>query len=313
MMTTTQELAALEADFNTVLVPGSIKAAMKQAEAGSRDLWQIDPRKLKTIEGFNPRVHNAEYEAHIRDSADSIKQDGFLAAHPLGGYVATVDGEPVVYIYSGHTRLAATLLAISEGAEILRVPVVVSQSGVSIEDLTVELIRGNGGRQLTVYESGIVCKRLIRYGMTEQEIASRTGITVPLVRNRLALMAAPLKLREMVANDQMSATLAIELINTHGEKALEKAQEAIARAQGDGKGKARKSHTGVSPRVKFVKKRAANLYEAASKVRSDPGFTKLSSDVQELLMGLLSEIDEREDTPVIDPRQVSMDLESTLQ
>lgn len=312
-MSTTHELAALEADFNTVLVPGSIKAAMKQAEAGSRDLWQIDPRKLKTIDGFNPRVHNAEYEAHIRDIADSIKQDGFLQSYPLGGYVAMVDGEPIVYIYSGHTRLAATLLAISEGAEIVRVPVVVSQSGVSMEDLTVELIRGNAGRSLSFYESAIVCKRLIRYGLTEEEISARTGITVPLVRNRLTLMAAPLKLREMVANDQMSATLAIELINTHGEKALDKAEEAIARAQGDGKAKARKAHTGISPRVKFVKKRAANLYEAASKVRSDPGFTNLSGEVQELLLGLLSEIDEREDTPAIDPRQVIMDLESTVQ
>jgi len=312
-MTTTQELAALEADFNTVLVPGSIKAAMKQAEAGSRDLWQIDPRKLKTIDGFNPRVHNAEYEAHIRDIADSIKQDGFLQSYPLGGYVAMVGGEPVVYIYSGHTRLAATLLAISEGAEIVRVPVVVSQSGVSMEDLTVELIRGNSGRPLNFLESAIVCKRLIRYGLTEEEIAARTGITVPLVRNRLTLMAAPLKLREMVANDQMSATLAIELINTHGEKALEKAEEAIARAQGDGKAKARKSHTGISPRVKFVKKRASSLYEAASKVRSDPGFTGLSGEVQELLLGLLSEIDEREDAPSSDPRQVTMDLESTVE
>ena len=312
-MSTTHELAALEADFNTVLVPGSIKAAMKQAEAGSRDLWQIDPRKLKTIDGFNPRVHNAEYEAHIRDIADSIKQDGFLQSYPLGGYVAMVDGEPIVYIYSGHTRLAATLLAISEGAEIVRVPVVVSQSGVSMEDLTVELIRGNAGRSLSFYESAIVCKRLIRYGLTEEEISARTGIMVPLVRNRLTLMAAPLKLREMVANDQMSATLAIELINTHGEKALDKAEEAIARAQGDGKAKARKAHTGISPRVKFVKKRAANLYEAASKVRSDPGFTNLSGEVQELLLGLLSEIDEREDTPAIDPRQVIMDLESTVQ
>lgn len=312
-MTTSQELAALEADFNTVLVPGSIKAAMKQAEAGSRDLWQVDPQKLKTIEGFNPRVHNAEYQAHIRSIADSIKSEGFFSHCPLAGYVAMVDGQPVVYIYSGHTRLAATLLAISEGAEIVRVPVVVSQSGVSMEDLTVELIRGNDGKSLTYYESAIVCKRLIRYGMSEEEIAARTGITVPLVRNRLSLMAAPLKLREMVANDQMSATLAIELINTHGDKALEKAEEAVARAQGDGKDKARKSHTGISPRVKFVKKRAANLYDAASKVRSDPGFTSLSSDVQELLMGLLSEIDEREDTPAIDPRQVSMNLESTVE
>lgn len=309
-MDITQQIASIEADFTTVLVPGSIRGGMKHLDASSRDLWQVDPHKLKIIEGFNPRVHNAEYVAHIRSIADSIKSEGFFQDQPLAGYSAIVDGEPVVYIYSGHTRLAATLLAISEGVEIPRVPVVVSQAGLSMEDMTVALLRGNGGKNLTYYESAIVCKRLVKYGFTEEEIASRTGITVPLVRNRLALMAAPLKLREMVANGQMSATLAIELINTHGDKALDKAEEAMARAQGDGKTKARKTHTGVSPRVKFVKKKASSLYEAANTVRSDPGFQHLSVDVQELVLGLLAEIEEKEDGPTHDPRQTSIEMDA---
>ena len=306
MSTANNQLAIIEADFNTVLVPGSIKGGMKAVEAGSRDLWQIDPTKLRVIEGFNPRVMNDEYKAHIRSIADSIKTEGFFQDQPLAGYVATIEGEPVVFVYNGHTRLAATLLAISEGAEIPRLPVVVSQSGLSMEDMTVALIRGNGGKSLTYYESAVVCKRLIKYGFTEEEISARTGITGPLVRNRLALMAAPLKLREMVANDSMSATLAIELLNNHGDKAVEKAEEAQSRAAEAGKTKVRKAQTAPSARVKFVKKSAPKLYEAASSVRRDPAFTKLSPDVQELLEGLLKEIEGKEDAPTVDPRQIAL-------
>ena len=42
------------------------------------------------------------------------------------------------------------------------------------------------------------------------------GITVPLVKNRLALMAAPLKLREMVANGDLGEIRMVELQYTHG-------------------------------------------------------------------------------------------------
>lgn len=295
MTTPSSSLALLEADFTTILVPGSIKSGMKALDAGSRDLWQIDPTKLRVIAGFNPRVMNDEYRAHIRETADSIKTEGYFQDQPMAGYVATVDGEPVVYVYSGHTRLAATLLAISEGAEITRVPVVVSQAGLSMEDMTVALIRGNDGRSLTYYESAIVCKRLITYGFTEEMIAERTGITLPLVRNRLTLMAAPLRLREMVANESMSATLAIDLINSHGAQALEKAEEAKVRADEAGKTKIRKA--APTPRSKFVKKSAPQLYAAAQIVFQDPGFGRLSPKVRELLKNLLTEIEGKNDAP----------------
>lgn len=306
MTTNTNSITTLEADFTTTLVPGSIKAGMKALDAGSRDLWQIDPTKLRVIEGFNPRVLNDEYRAHIRGIADSIKSEGYFQDQPMAGYVATVDGEPVVYVYSGHTRLEATLIAIKEGAEITRVPVVVSQAGLSMEDMTVALIRGNGGRSLTYYESAVVCKRLVKYGFTEDEIAARTGITSSLVRNRLTLMAAPLKLREMVANDSMSATLAIDLLNSHGDKALEKAEEAKARADVAGKTKIRK--VAATPRSKFVKKSAPKLYEVAKCVLSDSGFARLHPQVKDMLKDLLAEIDGKEDEVTVDPRQTNSDL-----
>lgn len=284
-------IEAVEAEFDKTLVAGSIKGAMRALEAPSRDLWQIDPTKLRVIEGFNPRVMNETYVAHIRSIADSIKTEGFYQDQPLAGYVAVENGETVVYIYSGHTRLKSTLLAISEGAEVPRVPVSISQAGLSMDDMTVGLIRGNGGKELTFYESAIVCKRLLKMGFEEDEIVRRTGLSLPSLASRMRLMAAPLKLREMVGNNALSATLAMDLLAQHGDKALEKFEEAKEVADKAGKTKVRKAQTVAAPHMKFVKKSAPQLYEAASQVRQDPAYKNLSPEVQALLDGIMTGIE----------------------
>lgn len=302
-------LDVIEADFTKTLVSGSIKGAMKAVGAGSRDLWQCDPAKLRIIEGLNPRVMNAQYKAHIRALADSMLSEGYYQDQPLAGYV---DEDENVFVYSGHSRLLAVALAIKEGAEIPRVPVTISQVGLSMEDITVALIRGNSGKNLTFYESAVVCKRLVQYGYEMEEISKRTGIALPLVKNRMALMAAPKKLREMVADEIVSATLAIEMITLHGGKALEKIQEAMEVAATQGKSRVLKAQTvkaDVFDRAKYVKKAAPKLYEAAAVIRDDPGYASLSEATRELLESLLAEIQGKsgEEKPEIDVRQKNIE------
>lgn len=302
-------LDQIEADFNTTLVPASIKGAMKAAGAGSRDLWQIEPSKLRVIEGLNPRVMNDQYKAHIRSLADSIKSEGFYQDQPLAGYAANIDGEAVVFIYSGHSRLLAVALANQEGAEIHRVPVTVSQEGLSMEDITISLIRGNGGKNLTYFESAVVCKRLIKYGFSVEEISERTGITAPLVRNRLTLMAAPLKLRNLVANEVLSATLALEMIATHGDKVLDHVEAAQTRTVDAGKVRVTKAKTQSSERLKFVKKSAPKLYEAAESIQRDPGYASLSQETRTLLERLLDEIRSKAVNDESAPNEDQQDVE----
>ena len=280
-----------QAEFSTEvqLHPGSIKSAMKSAEAGSRDLWQGPPSKLKVLDNFNVRVKDAAYHAHIRWIADSMKTEGVYQDKPLAGYVAVEDGEQVIYIYDGHCRLEGAKLAISEGAEIQKLPVVVSQAGISMEDLSVVLVRGNGGKPLTPYEVGSVCKRLVRYGMEPSEIGTRIGFTETYVNNLLSLMASPLKLRQMVIDGIVAASTAIEMIAKHGEKALEKLVEAQERANAAGKERVTNKH--IAPDHAFkkaVKKSAQTMYTTITEIKADPGFDKLSPAVREKLEELLN-------------------------
>lgn len=290
---TTENTQIFEDEFSATLVPTSIKGAMKAVGAVSRDLWRVKPSELRVIKGFNPRVMNESYKAHIRALADSMKSEGYYPDQPLAGYTAKVDDEQVVFIYSGHSRLLAVELANSEGAEITHVPVTVSMEGLSMDDMAVALIRGNGGKNLTYYESAVVCRRLVKYGFSLEEIATRTGIAVPLIKNRLSLMAAPLRLRELVANEVISATLAIEMIAEHGDKALEKIEGAQESLKKEGKVRITKKETektGIFERSKFVKKVAPKLYEAAGAVRDDPGYKSLSEETRKMIDELLDEI-----------------------
>lgn len=289
MSTVSNKQINAQLGFETELHPGSIKSAMKLAEAGSRDLWQVPPAALHVLDNFNARIKDASYYAHIRWLADSMKLEGFYQHEPLAGYVAKVGDEQVIYIYEGHCRREAALLAISEGAEILNVPVVVSQAGLSMEDLTVALVRSNGGKPLSPYEVGVVCKRLVRFGLEVSVIASRLSLTEQHVNNLLSLMASPIDLRKMVIEGVVSATTAIEMLAKHGEKALERLQEAQARANAAGKTRVTGKH--VAPDHAFkkaVKKSAVPMFQAITEIKADPGYQGLAPSVREKLEGLLA-------------------------
>lgn len=282
-------------DYERQLVPGSLKPAMKEVGAGSRDLWQVPPERLRPIPGFNVRVRNADYEAHIRRLADSMKSEGFYQDKPLAGYVAHEGDEQVIYFYDGHSRHEAALLAISEGAEIPRLPVVVSRAGASLEDLTVALVQANNGKPLMAYEVAAVCKRLSRYGWTELEIAKRLGFTVTYVNDLLLLAAAPHEIREMVIQDRVAATLAIKALKDHGAKALEFLLAAERRAQASGKTKVTAKHAPGAGYQKAVRKSAPQLAAVITDIRHDPGYSALSDDLRQKLEDMIALLEKAKD------------------
>lgn len=209
------------------LVPGSVKAAMKEAGASSSDLWMVPYKDIRVIEGFNVRVRNAEYEAHLHNIRDSIIANGFYRDKPLEGYVAKEDGSNVIYITGGHTRYEAAGLAIDMGAAIEALPIIVKPAGTSQEDLTVALVTGNSGRPLTPIETAIVIKRLLGFGLDEKKVAARLGYGKKYVEDLLSLLSAPAAVRKLVEQGKVSATLAIAEIKKDPKEAAKKLTEAM--------------------------------------------------------------------------------------
>lgn len=272
-------------DFTRELTPGNTKAAMRAVGAASSDLWKVAPDQLRTLDGFNARIKNDAYAARVRWIADSIKANGFYPDKPLTGFVALEDGTEVIYVTGGHRRHEGVLLAIEEGADVPTVPVVIKPRGTSMEDLTVDLVVGNEGEPLTTYEQAVVCKRLAGFGWESKEIARRLGYsTAQYVDGLLSLASAPLAVRRMVMESVISATVAIDAIKKHGDKAADVLLAAMLKSGGN---RVTAKHMPDADFKKAVKKHAEPMYTALTKVQADPGFAKLSKEVRELLAELL--------------------------
>lgn len=282
-------------DFSAALVPGSVKKAMGEAGAGSRDLWQVDRQAIHVLENFNVRVTGSlRHAERIRALADSMKTEGFYPSKPLEGYSAKVNDQLRVYVTDGHRRLEAYDLAVSEGTDLGRLPMVMVAPGASMEDLTVGLARHNNlSEPLTPYELAVVCKRLSRFGWDAQAIAVRLGVTAKYVDDLLFLIASDLHLRQMVIEEEVSASVAIEALRKYGDKAYEKLAHSLAKVKAAGGGKVTRKHLPEAVLKRKITKAAPTLFNVMREVKSDPGYGHISADLRGKLDALMGELDHR--------------------
>lgn len=229
-------------EFKQDIIAGNVKAAMKDAGASSGDLWRVPRDQIKVLPNFNVRFRNDAYREQVRRLADSMKENGYYQDKPIAGYIAVENGENVIYVVDGHTRLEAVDLANSEGAEISVLPVVTKPKGTSLEDITVGLHQSNTNRPLEPIEIGELCKRLIGYGLDEETIAKRLNLTAPYVGDLLDLAGAPSRIRKLVGEGRIASTLAITTMKKNPEQAADMLEEAVETAKAAGKDRATAKH-----------------------------------------------------------------------
>jgi hypothetical protein len=81
------EMACIQAEME--LVPGNVKAVVKPFRQGSVDIYMVSLDAIRLRPSFNhARESDPEYEAHIRELADSIKANGFYRHKPLTVFAA---------------------------------------------------------------------------------------------------------------------------------------------------------------------------------------------------------------------------------
>lgn len=303
-----EELGGLDPNYNKILVSGSVKAAMKEHGAGSSDLWKVPVDAIKVLEGFNVRVKDASYHAHVREIADSIKANGFYVDEPLGGYCANEDGQQVIYAHAGHVRLEAARLAISEGALIERLPMIMAPAGTSLEDLVVALVQTNAGHPLTPYETAIVCKRLKGYGWDNAQISTRLSFTTQYVEGLLEIMGAPLVVRQMIQDGRVAFAVALDALRKHGSGAVAHLQTAETIAKAAGKTKVTAKFLPGARFDKAIKRSGPRLFEVATQIRSDPAFKQLGSEIRQSLLELIDELEALRATTEATTEQAALPL-----
>ena len=211
-------------------------ARLKDIANGVKDLYMLSPGIIIEEPGWNVRQDGPDLDAHIRQLADSIKENG--VKEPLTVYMR---GDSPV-LTNGHCRLMAVRLAISEGAEIISIPCRVEERTANDADRVLSMITRNSGKPLTSLEQSAVITRLMAFGWSASQIASKCGFSVSHVNDLVALAGAPVAVTQMVAAGDVSATTAVKVIRKHKEKATDVLQEGKVAAVAAGKTRVTDKH-----------------------------------------------------------------------
>ena len=258
-----------------VIVTGNTKAAIKAAGGGSSDLWTVPPDQIHYDVRDNVRPLDPERVRHV---ANLIKANGYDRKKPLGCFVRKVDGEDLIFVYEGQHRYHGAVLAITEGAQIERLPIVIDEAkSVSRVNLIYAGITNNDSEKLTPLQLAEKVIELQELGEPNATICRRLNVTDQTIRDVLLLAHAPAAVHKLVRDKVVSSTLAIDEIRAHGgEKALERLQNAAAQAQAGGKAKVTKKALDKSATHKVTAAQAKQLFQALQSVLHDPVFGKLS-------------------------------------
>ena len=261
--------------LDAMIVTGNTKAAVKAAGGGSSDLWTVPPGEIH----YDPRDNVRPLDMdRVRHLASLIVANGYDRKKPLGCFVRKVGGQDRIYVYEGQHRYHAALMAIQEGAEIDRLPIVIDEAkSVNRVNLIYSGITNNDGEKLTPLQLAEKVIELQDLGEPNATICTRLNITEQTIRDVLLLAHAPAALHKLVRDKVVSSTLAIEEIRMHGgEKALERLQNAAQQAKAGGKAKVTKKQLDKPAAYKITDVQAKQLLQALQSVLHDPVFGKLS-------------------------------------
>jgi ParB-like chromosome segregation protein Spo0J len=166
---------------------------------------------LTEKDGWNVRLpDDPDNLRHIEELAESIYHVGVLEA-----LTAYREGDKFV-VTNGHCRLAAARLAVARGADIKALPVRLEPRHANEADHNFSMIARNKGKPLSALELGIVLRRMLGWGWTEQLLAERSGYGIQHIRNCMLLAAAPAEVVKLVETGKVAPTLATGVLQAEG-------------------------------------------------------------------------------------------------
>lgn len=283
------------ADFNAAFASGGgDKQVMADANAKSQDLWMVNPNLLYVQPGYNPRVQNRVYFEGVRLLAEEMKVKGFRKDKPIAAYIAKIDGVDRLVVQDGHRRTASVQLAISEGADIQAVPVVLIERNQDMKALTLGLLHANDGAPFSTYEKAILVKRLKALDMADKDIAVEMRITAAAVGQLYTLATAPDTIQKLVETGQVSAYAAIDAIKEHGDEAQGVLEGRVSTANSKGQKRATAKHDPKAARERRAKSLGYEFYKALDKFfKNEPeAVKKMSTPLYTELDALMTKVDD---------------------
>lgn len=218
------------------------QGGIKDIALGRSDIYRLAPLDIHVKEGWNSRETDDPSNAeHVDNLARSIAEVG--VKEPLTVYWE--DGK--AWVSDGHCRRAAVLRAIEVyGADIKSIPVKTEDRYTNEADRVFSQIVRNSGKQLTPFEQGKVFVRLLDFGWSEKDIATKAGRSQTWVTECLRLQAQPEVVKSMLRSGVVSASLVNSVAKETGDdsKTVETLNHAVENAKAAGKSRATAKHAG---------------------------------------------------------------------
>lgn len=190
-------------------------------------VFDIDPRKIDVIKGFNKRKDFGDLD----ELAAQIKEQGLL--EPISVIPYNKDGEDRFLLLNGERRYRSIMKLMDEGEEISTIPANVLEDGekLSDADLYIQQFIRNEGKKFNDVEFGYLCKTLKDLGLSNSEIGKRLGKNPGVVSYALQSLDYDPRIREMIENGEIGGTEVRRMYTaarkTHGKDWEEKANEQI--------------------------------------------------------------------------------------
>lgn len=177
-----------------------------------KDIFLVDPRNIVVVDGFNVRR-----DFDLDELKEQIKEKGVLNPLTVTAY-KDEDGVERYKLVDGERRYRATMLAISEGADIPYVPALKAPKDASVKDLYIEQMMRNEGKRFTELECAIMFRRFKEeFGYSQVQIAETFKKSPAFVSKCLALLDLPQYLQDKIASGELSAKAARELASNYAD------------------------------------------------------------------------------------------------
>lgn len=189
--------------------------------------YVVDTRLIKPLPraGGNLRHDYGESDGSLLELVESIREHGII--EPLKAYRnPEVEGEWIAI--NGHTRLKACAILNEQGIIIRAKLIPIDARKISDEDLIDQMVVSNTGRPLKMMELAEGVRRLLAYGRSVEEIATKWSKTKVQIRNLEILSNSPKEIRVMIDSGRVSPSVVLNIFKQ--EQDFNKAIEVLRRA-----------------------------------------------------------------------------------
>ena len=198
------------------------------------DIYQIDPRNIVVVEGFNARKN-----FDLDELKEQIRKVGVLNPITVIPFKDKETGAEKYRLVDGERRYRAVMALLAEGEDIKRIKAMYLPKGTKEEDLLIQQLLKNTGKQFSEIEMAKLFNRFKeQWGYTQTEIADKFCKKASFVSRCMALLELPAEIIEMMERGEISADSARQIASRHKDDVdaqVEDAEKAVNTAKAKGK------------------------------------------------------------------------------